>query len=95
MLATARALCSDPKLLLMDEPGEGLMPSLIQRLLETIRTLKARQVGVLLVEQRIDVALNVADRVALMENGSVRYQSTPEELASNPEVLFRYVGVRR
>ncbi|MFQ5829334.1 MAG: ABC transporter ATP-binding protein [Candidatus Methylomirabilia bacterium] len=95
MLATARALCSGPKLLLMDEPSEGLMPILIQRLVETIRTLKARQVGVLLVEQKTDVALAVADRVALMENGSVRYQSTPEELASNPEVLLRYVGVRR
>lgn len=95
MLATARALCSGPKVLLMDEPSEGLMPTLVQRLLETIRALKARQVGVLLVEQKIDVALKVADRVALMENGSVRHQSTPEELASNPEVLLRYLGVRR
>lgn len=95
MLATARALCSAPKLLLMDEPGEGLMPTLVQRLLETIRTLKARQVGVLLVEQKIDAALRVTDRVALMENGTIRYESTPAELTSNPEILFRYVGVRR
>jgi len=95
MLAFARALCSSPRLLLMDEPGEGLMPALVQRLLETISTLKARQVGVLLVEQKIDAALKVADRVALMENGAIRVQSTPGELASSPEILFKYVGVRR
>lgn len=95
MLATARALCASPKLLLMDEPSEGLMPSLVERLLETIQALRARGVGVLLVEQKIDAALRVADRVALMENGSVRYQAAPAELVSNPEVLLRYVGVRR
>ena len=95
MLATARALCTGPKVLLMDEPSEGLMPTLIRRLLDTIRALKARQVGVLLVEQKIDLALRVADRVVLLENGSVRYESTPEALASNPEVLLRYLGVRR
>lgn len=95
MLATARALCTDPKVLLMDEPSEGLMPSLVQRLIDTIRTLKARRVGVLLVEQKVDVALGLADRVALMENGSVRHESTTAELASNPEALLRYVGVGR
>ncbi|MBI3031360.1 MAG: ABC transporter ATP-binding protein [Candidatus Rokubacteria bacterium] len=95
MLATARALCTEPKVLLMDEPSEGLMPALIRRLLDTIRALKVRQVGVLLVEQKIDLALRVADRVVLLENGSVRYESTPEALASNPEVLLRYLGVRR
>ena len=95
MLATARALCTGPKVLLMDEPSEGLMPTLIRRLLDTIRALKVRQVGVLLVEQKIDLALRVADRVALLENGSIRYESTPEALASNPEVLLRYLGVRR
>ncbi|HEA68855.1 MAG TPA: ABC transporter ATP-binding protein [Desulfobacterales bacterium] len=95
MLAFARALCSAPRLLLMDEPGEGLMPTLVKQLLETISTLKARHVGVLLVEQKIDAALKVADRVALMENGSIRHQATPAELASTPEILFKYVGVRR
>jgi len=95
MLATARAMCARPKVLLMDEPSEGLMPSVVLTLLDALRTLKANQVGILLVEQRIDAALEVADRVALMENGSVQYESTPGELVSNPEVLLRYVGVRR
>ena len=95
MLATARALCARPRLLLLDEPTEGLMPALVRRLLDTIRGLKARGVGVLLVEQRIEAALSVADRVVLMETGRVRHTATPAELRSNPEVLLRYVGVRR
>ncbi|MFQ5485359.1 MAG: ATP-binding cassette domain-containing protein, partial [Desulfobacterales bacterium] len=95
MLAFARALCSAPRFLLMDEPGEGLMPILVNRIMETISTLKASQVGILLVEQKIDAALKVTDRVALMENGSIRYQATPAELASTPDILFKYVGVRR
>lgn len=95
MLAIARALCLDPKLLLLDEPTEGLMPTLVERLLDTVRALRARQVGVLLVEQKIDAAFRVADRVVLMENGRVGWKSTPQELTSNPEVLTRYLGVRR
>jgi branched-chain amino acid transport system ATP-binding protein len=95
MLATARALCARPRLLLLDEPSEGLMPSLVERLLETLRALTARGVGILLVEQKVDAALRVADRVILMENGSVRYESTAAALAAEPEVLLRYVGVRR
>jgi len=95
MLATARALCARPKLLLMDEPSEGLMPVLVQRLLETIGALKARQVAVLLVEQKIDAALRVADRVALIENGSIKHRATPGELTADSEVLLRYLGVRR
>ncbi len=95
MLATARALCAQPRLLLMDEPSEGLMPSLVQRLLDTVQALKARQVAVLLVEQKIEVALKVADRVVVMENGAVTHTSTPGDLASHPEVMLRYLGVRR
>jgi branched-chain amino acid transport system ATP-binding protein len=95
MLATARALCARPRVLLMDEPTEGLMPGLIPRLLETVRTLRAGGVGVLLVEQRIEAALQVADRVLFMETGRIVHETTPGELASNPEPLVRYVGVRR
>ncbi len=95
MVAMARALCLGPKLLLLDEPSEGLMPSLVEKLLNTIVELKVHGVTVLLVEQNIEAALRVADRIAFLENGSVRGESTPDELAVNPQSLLRYVGVRR
>ncbi len=93
MLATARALCLQPKLLLLDEPTEGLMPSVADKLLETIQGLKALGVAVLLVEQKVESALAVADRIAFLENGSVRHVATPEALTADPEPLHRYLGV--
>jgi branched-chain amino acid transport system ATP-binding protein len=95
MLATARALCADPTYLLMDEPTEGLSPALVQRLLETVGTLRSRGVGILLVEQRVDAALAVADRVVVLETGHVRYQGPAAEAARRPDLFLRYVGVRR
>jgi branched-chain amino acid transport system ATP-binding protein len=95
MLAMARALCARPTVLLMDEPTEGLMPMLVERLLATITELKARGVGVLLVEQKVDAVLAVADRVVLIENGRTVSEATPAALAAQPDVLLRHVGVRR
>ncbi|MDQ7859560.1 MAG: ABC transporter ATP-binding protein [Armatimonadota bacterium] len=95
MVATARALAADPRYLLMDEPLEGLMPLLVEALLGVIGQLRARGVGVLLVEQRIEAALRAADEVALMEVGRIRYQGTAAELANHPDVLQTYLGVRR
>jgi branched-chain amino acid transport system ATP-binding protein len=95
MLATARALCAAPRFLLMDEPTEGLMPRLVERVLDTLTTLRARGVGILLVEQKVEAALRVADRVALIENGRIQREATPAELDASPEVLLRYLGVRR
>lgn len=95
MVATARALCLKPELLLLDEPSEGLMPTIIATLLETVAGLKAHGVGVLLVEQKVEAALQIADRIVFVENGSVAHESTPKEIESDPEPLHRYVGVRR
>jgi branched-chain amino acid transport system ATP-binding protein len=95
MLATARALCARPRVLLMDEPTEGLAPLLVRRLLETIVTLRDRGVGVLLVEQRVEAALSVADRAVLMENGQVRFEGPAAEVQARPDLLLRYVGVKR
>ena len=95
MVATARALCADPRYLLMDEPTEGLAPALVQTVLDTIRSLRSRRVGVLLVEQKIDVALSVADAVAVMEDGRIRLEAAPRDLAADSELLLKYLGVRR
>jgi branched-chain amino acid transport system ATP-binding protein len=95
MLATARALCARPAFVLMDEPTEGLMPLLVDRLLATVAALRERGVGILLVEQKVDAALRVADRVALIESGRIVHQAAPAELAAAPDLLLRHVGVRR
>lgn len=94
MLATARALCIQPKFLLLDEPSEGLMPKYVERILETVQRLKKENVGILLVEQKIEGVLKISDRVAFLENGKLEYESTPQELAKNSEALFRYIGIK-
>ncbi len=93
MLAVARALCLEPKLLLMDEPTEGLMPAMVGKILETVTLLKQRGVAVIFVEQKVEAALGVADRVAFIENGSLRESTTPDALHADPTPLKRYVGV--
>jgi branched-chain amino acid transport system ATP-binding protein len=93
MAATARALCMNPRVLLMDEPTEGLMPAVVHQLLEITRLLRSRRVGVLLVEQKLEAALDVADRVAFMEDGTIVHEGTPDVLAA--EVFERYLGVRQ
>jgi len=94
MVATARALCLQPKFLLMDEPSEGLMPSMISTIFKTIEKLKTEKVGVLLVEQKIEGTLSVSDRIVFMENGFIREEFDPMALTANPEPLARYVGVK-
>ena len=94
MVATARALCIRPKYLLMDEPSEGLMPTMIETIFDTIEKLKKEKVGVLLVEQKIEGTLRVSDRIVFLENGFTREESNPKALAANPEPLAKYVGVK-
>ena len=93
MLAVARALCAEPKVLLMDEPTEGLMPSMISKMIDTIAALRDRGVAVLLVEQKVDVALAVADRIAFLDNGTIAEAATPDELHADPGPLHRHLGV--
>ena len=94
MVATARALCIKPKYLLMDEPSEGLMPSIIETILETLEKLKTENVGILLVEQKIEGILRVSDSIAFIENGFIRAESDPQKLKKNPDPLEKYVGVK-
>jgi branched-chain amino acid transport system ATP-binding protein len=93
MLAMARALCLDPKVLLLDEPTEGLMPSMIARIREAVTALRLRGVSTILVEQRIDAVLPVADRVSFIENGRTQETVDVGILRADPDIVHRYVGV--
>jgi branched-chain amino acid transport system ATP-binding protein len=93
MLAIARALCVEPKVLLLDEPTEGLMPAMIGAIRDCVRELRSQGVAVLLVEQRVDAVLPVADRVAFIENGRTRDVVDVETLRGDLTLVHRYVGV--
>lgn len=93
MLATARALCLQPSLLLLDEPTEGLQPSMIELIRNVIVQLRNEGVAVILVEQRIDAVISLADRVTFLENGRNGETVDIATLEKRPELLSRYVGV--
>jgi branched-chain amino acid transport system ATP-binding protein len=92
MLAVARALMSRPRLLLMDEPSLGLAPLVVGDIFRIIAGLKAEGTTVFLVEQNARVALDVADRFYLMEQGRVSFQGTPGELAQDEVIRRAYLG---
>ena len=93
MLAIARALCVEPKVLLLDEPTEGLMPAMIATIRDCVRGLREQGVAIVLVEQRVDAVLPVADRVAFIENGRTRDTVSVETLRGDLTLVHRYVGV--
>ncbi|MCS7172243.1 MAG: ABC transporter ATP-binding protein [Armatimonadetes bacterium] len=93
MLAIGRALMTNPFLLLMDEPSEGLAPRLVQELGRTLQALKAEGLSILLVEQNLPLALRVADFVYVMSKGTVVFEGTPAQLREAQDVRQRYLGV--
>jgi branched-chain amino acid transport system ATP-binding protein len=93
MLAIARALCLEPRVLLLDEPTEGLQPSMIALIRETVMALKAAGVATVLVEQRVDAALAVADRIAFMTGGRVAETLPAAGLHADAPQFQSYVGV--
>jgi len=93
MLAIARALVSNPDLLLLDEPMEGLAPILVRALEERIQELKKTGLTVLLAEQNVQAALRLADRGYVIDDGRIRFEGTVEELSANTEVRRRYLLV--
>ncbi|MEA5159263.1 ABC transporter ATP-binding protein [Cereibacter johrii] len=93
MLAIGRALCLEPKLLLLDEPTEGLQPSMIALIRDTVRRLRGMGVAVVLVEQRIEAVLDLADRVAFVETGRVALTLPAADLSPDAPQFARYVGV--
>ncbi|WP_096787053.1 ABC transporter ATP-binding protein [Rhodobacter sp. CZR27] len=93
MLAIGRALCLEPKVMLLDEPTEGLQPSMIALIRDTVRALRGMGVAVILVEQRIEAVLDLADRVAFVETGQVAESVAAAALAPDAPQFARYVGV--
>ena len=93
MLATARALCLQPRILLLDEPTEGLQPSMIAAIRDVVAVMRDRGVGILLVEQRVDAVLSVADRVAFIENGRNLETLEAEALRRDPGLVAKHLGV--
>jgi len=93
MLVIGRALMQNPEVLLMDEPTEGLAPLFVQAVNDLILRLKGEKFSVLLVEQNMDFALNLADKVHVMSRGHVVYSSSPQELLENEKVKRTFLGV--
>ena len=93
MLAIGRALMSNPLLILMDEPSEGLAPVIVRQLAEIMRGLRAHGHSVLLVEQNVDLALAVADYVYVLATGRVVHEGPIAEVARRPEVLGQHLGI--
>jgi branched-chain amino acid transport system ATP-binding protein len=93
MLAIGRALMTNPELLLMDEPTEGLAPLLVREVGRAIGELKRQGLSILLVEQNLPLALSVADRVLILSRGQIAHACSPSELADDDAVKSRYLGV--
>jgi branched-chain amino acid transport system ATP-binding protein len=94
MLAVARALMTDPEMLLMDEPTEGLAPVMVQHLEEIVAELGKTGLGILLVEQNANMALNAADRGYVLENGRIVMQDTCERLREKEDIREFYLGIK-
>lgn len=93
MLAIGRALMSKTELLLLDEPTEGLAPKIVEDVIETIETIKGRDIPILLVEQNLNTVLEVADRVYILDQGRVVYDGSIADLQSDEQVQLEYLGV--
>jgi branched-chain amino acid transport system ATP-binding protein len=95
MLVIARALLSNPKLILMDEPSEGLAPLFVQTISDIIQELKTKGMSILLVEQNINLALNVSDYVYVLDKGQIVHECKATELAENKELQALYFGLEK
>jgi branched-chain amino acid transport system ATP-binding protein len=93
MLSIGRALMLNPKLLIMDEPSEGLAPAIIEMLIETFGKLEGEGLRILLIEQNLGVATSLAERQLVMVGGEIAAETTANEILNDPELQRRYLGV--
>lgn len=92
MLAIARALMSNPSMLLLDEPSMGLSPILVEQIFEIVQNINKQGTSVLLVEQNAQMALSIADRAYVLETGEITLEGTAQDVLSNPSVIEAYLG---
>jgi branched-chain amino acid transport system ATP-binding protein len=93
MLAIGRALLGNPRLLIMDEPSEGLAPTIVEVLVETLEKLEEEGLAILLIEQKLDVATTLAERVLVMVGGEIALETTAAALATDGDMQRRFLGV--
>ena len=93
MLAIARAMMLEPKIILLDEPTEGLMPRMVSQIRDIIEVLRRKEVAILLVEQNVPLTLEASQRIYIMEKGAVRHHAAASELRVNDAVIQQYLGV--
>jgi branched-chain amino acid transport system ATP-binding protein len=93
MLAIGRCLMMRPKLIILDEPTEGIMPKLVSQIRREIHRINQAGISILLVEQNVATALKLCTRVFLMEKGTIVYSGTSHDLKSQPEIVHRYLGL--
>jgi branched-chain amino acid transport system ATP-binding protein len=93
MLAIARALISDPILILIDEPSEGLSPIMVEKIAEVLKEIQKKGTTILLVEQNTDMALEIANRCYLMDEGVIKFEGSPEEIKKNEEIQREYLAI--
>ncbi|WP_334133461.1 ABC transporter ATP-binding protein [Tepidimonas sp.] len=94
MLTLCRTLMGDPDLIIIDEPTEGLAPKIVEQVADYLRALKAKGVSVLLIEQKLTIALEISDRVLVMGHGTIVFDGTPAALKANPYVRREWLEVR-
>jgi branched-chain amino acid transport system ATP-binding protein len=92
MLAVSRALMSDPRLILLDEPSTGLAPLVVRHVMAALASLRQAGLGVLLVEQVVEEALSVADRVVVLQRGKIAFEGTPGEIRMHRALISAYLG---
>ena len=93
MLTLCRTLMGDPDLIMIDEPTEGLAPKIVELVAEYLKTLKSRGVAILLVEQKLTIALKISRRLYVMGHGRIVFEGTPTELAANAGVRKEWLEV--
>lgn len=93
MLAIARAIASNPSMVMLDEPSEGIMPVLVDEMFEYFAKLRSQGTTILLVEQNVEIALNISDRAYIIDQGEIVHEGTSNALLADPAIQERYCSI--